>query len=112
MGSVQPHSRATPAPDSQLDASTWLDSSFHPVNPDFLPEAALPPDQAMMVEMNGMYAQEYGYAQPTHGEGYDGYPAYGQSNMQYMAPARPEFPGYPGAQAGSSGYPAQYKRTY
>ncbi|KAF8604960.1 hypothetical protein BDV93DRAFT_605475 [Ceratobasidium sp. AG-I] len=116
-GSVQPHahtyshSRATPTPDPQLDASTWLDS-FHPVNPDFLPEAALPPNQAMMAEINGIYAQEYGYAQPAHGEGYSGYPVYEQPVMQYAGPVRPEFPAYSGAQAGSSGYQAQYQRPY
>ena len=117
MDSVQPHahtyshSRVTPAPDPQFDASTWLDS-FHSVNPDFLPEAALPPNPAMIDEINGMYAQEYGYTQPTYGEGYGGYPADEQAVMQYTGPVGPEFPVYSRAQAGSSGYHAQYQRRY
>ncbi|CAE6411213.1 unnamed protein product [Rhizoctonia solani] len=95
-----------PSPAQQLDPSQWMDSSFYQIDPAFLPDAALPLDPALMVEMNDLFTQEeqvaYGLVpqgfhqtqEQYYQQQYNTYPQQGQYSRNVTVP---EFPTYPGS---------------
>ncbi|KAF8707784.1 Glucose-6-phosphate 1-epimerase, partial [Rhizoctonia solani] len=98
----------------QIDPSKWLESSFHEVDPAFLPDAGLPADLALMAELNELFTHDeqvaYGFVPKGYYSAQDEcyqrqqYGAYPQQGHYSGNAAAPEFPHYPTTPGGSRNY--------